>query len=422
MGCGNIAWWRAMTDDLDTLVDRHGTIEHFLVQQDFVLLQPQRVGIAEYSIPGASWKSKRSGAAGYADIVSFVSSEIWEIKPRSGGDKPAVDKAKHYVTQAQAKCGPKWHLGDSYSTSGGDGVVFHHKGGGNTAELMAKQGQKGAVLYYWKINGECVDVLDPVYRMAIYKIVMDTYFSSPVPQRLPGAQPRPNDVPPGKWKPPILRPDSVPAVLRVRQFLTAMVQAVQKVYPRILDGSAVAVALDLEIYNSIVGGSVVQRQVGMMQVPMDPTVTLYRQTVLALTVVGGSAPLVVGLGFGGGWVLGEVIAIGTTAIAATLRLVAGAATVTETAVTGGALLRTLTAALNASPIARLAVPAGASTVVFIIPSAASANPRTPDSVRVSIPLVKWLPPSDAQRARTGDSIQDGGKEFKVVALMGTDPD
>jgi hypothetical protein len=427
MACGDIASWRALTDDVESLVDRHGSIEHFLVQRDFVLLQPQRVGIAEFSIPGASWKGKRSGNTGFADIVSFASSEIWEIKPKSGGDKPAVDKATHYVNHAKTKCSTEWKLGKSYSTSAGDGVVWRYTEGGITAQLIAEQGQPGAVLYYWKINGN-EKQLDVFYRLAIYKIIVDAYFLRPQP--LPGAASAPNDLPPGKWKPPVLRPDSVtPAFIRIAnasRFGPAIMHMVQTSYnPRILDGSAVAVALDLEIYNLIVGPGLVEQRTRLLQVQTDPTVNLYRQTLFALTAVGAGSTGLVGAAIGGGWAIGELFALGSTAIVAIFRFVAGAIQVAraiEAAGSAGALINTLRASLSASAMARVFVPTGASMLAFVIPSASNAAPSTPVSLRVSIPLVKVLTPYEAQRTNLGDPIEVDGKEGITIALLGTGPD
>jgi hypothetical protein len=424
MTCGAIAWWRAITDDLESLVDRHGVIEHFLVQQDFVVLQPTRIGIAEYSIPGASWRAKKSGNYGFADLVSFATSELWEIKPKSGGDKPAVDKATHYVTHAKAQCGTQWALGKSYATSSGDGVVFRYAAGGVSAELFAEQGQPGAILYHWKISGKPVPVLAIEYRMALYEIVVNAYFSSPVPQRLPGARPAPDDLPPGRWKPPLYGPESVsPAFVRltgaVTRFLSALLKSVRTTYhTRILEGSAVAVALDLEVFNLIVGASVVQRQIGLLQVQSDQ---LFRQTATALSLALVSAPGLTVAAVAGGWALSEVISVAEIPVVVLDFVTVAAGTIRGVA-SGGALMESLLASLGRSAIARLAASIGASVVAFVIPSASSASPNTPVSVRVSVPLVQYLTPREAQRAKLGDRIKVNDKEAVIVALLVAGPD
>jgi hypothetical protein len=424
MACGSLDWWRAITDDLESLVDRVGTVEHFLVQRDFCLLQPHRVPLAEFSIPGASWRSKKSGNAGFADIVSFASSEIWEIKPQSGGDKPAVDKATHYVKHAKAECGPRWELGKSYSTSSRDGVVFRLDSPYTNVELVAEQGQPGAVLYYWRVDGAKVKVLSRVYRLAVYKIVVDSYFTSPTPQRLPGAQP--NDLPPGKWKPPVLRPESVSPVfvriLNAPRLGLAILQMVQTSFcRRILDGSVAAVGLDLEIYNSIVGPALVQQQTRMLEVRRDPTVTLYQQALLALTVAGGSAPVVTAIGLGGHWALTQAFALGPRAILATFRFVASSARAAKSASPAAGLPETLGASLRTSTMTRMLAPEDAFMLAFVTPHASTESPRTPVSLRASIPLIKVLTPYEAQRVNLGDSIEGDGKQGKIIALLGTRP-
>src|SRR5262245_1414468 len=102
MTCGTIAWWRE--PDFVGLLERHGQVEHLIVQFDF-LTQVERNGRAEYSIPSAS--KTRNGQTGYADIVAIATGEIWEIKPR-GREDQAFREAEWYVKKAKASCGPQW--------------------------------------------------------------------------------------------------------------------------------------------------------------------------------------------------------------------------------------------------------------------------------------------------------------------------
>lgn len=111
MSCGAIAWWRA--PDFAGLLERHGQVEHLVVQFDF-LTQVWRDPRAEYSIPGAS--KSRNGTTSYADIVSIWTREIWEIKPKHLEDQ-AFCEAAWYVKNAKVSCGPQWEPGGSFSTS-----------------------------------------------------------------------------------------------------------------------------------------------------------------------------------------------------------------------------------------------------------------------------------------------------------------
>ena len=155
MSCGDIFWWR--TPNPDNILQRHGAAEHLVIQFDF-LSQAIRNGRAEYSIPEAS---KKTGGTGFADIVSLASGEIWEIKPEHLV-KDAVDEAQWYVSKAKKSCPPpkpaqKWVAGESFTTSGRYGVpglVLRLSGGSMMAELYAKQGPPGAVLYKWYIDGK----------------------------------------------------------------------------------------------------------------------------------------------------------------------------------------------------------------------------------------------------------------------------
>src|SRR5450755_435878 len=110
MACGDISRWRA--PDFVGLLQRHGQVEHLVVQFDF-LVQPQRDGRAEYSLPGAS--KTQNGQTGFADIVSIATGEIWEIKSEKLEDN-AVKEAVWYVDKAKLACSPNWRAGTSFTT------------------------------------------------------------------------------------------------------------------------------------------------------------------------------------------------------------------------------------------------------------------------------------------------------------------
>lgn len=95
----------------------NGTIEHWLIQLDYVSRNPI-YGEIEYAIPGSS----ATGNRGYADIVNLQSNEIFEIKPDNFlGLNNGILEVDRYVTKAKDHCPvsassfpPQWSAGNNY--------------------------------------------------------------------------------------------------------------------------------------------------------------------------------------------------------------------------------------------------------------------------------------------------------------------
>lgn len=307
MTCGDIAWWRE--PDFIGLLQRHGEVEHLVVQFDF-LSQVQRDGRAEYSIPGAS--KSRSGNTGYADIVSIATGEIWEIKPKylksEDGETLAFKEAGWYAQNANASCGNKWRRGTSFTISefatteyGGGGVIYRVEGSGNKAELVAEQGRAGTVLYFWRINNKVGEKVDSLYRRYAYylrqQVITDYFTAGQPPQPLSGSKP-PDNFPPVKFKPPVLRPDA--CIPQLGKVIPTLIKSIHTTCAQtVVENSSVAVLLEARIFNALVGPSLVANRISMLQVKgADPTVTLYREALTVLTGVAaahGVVGLVIGL-------------------------------------------------------------------------------------------------------------------------------
>lgn len=417
MTCGEIAWWRA--PDLLGLLERHGQAEHLIVQFDFVS-QVQRNGRAEYSIPGAS--KRRNGTTGYADIVSITTGEIWEIKPKHL-EHIAFEEAAYYVTNAKASCGPQWHAGNSFTTSnrlGGNGVVYRIEGNGNKAELIAQQGRAGTVLYHWRINGKEVPSLAPYFAWAIRQQIVSDYFTaSQPPQPLPGSKP-PNNLPPGKFKPPVLRPDA--CIPQLAKYVPGLAESILTTCAQtVLENSTVAVLLESSVVNAMVGREVVADKVRMMQVKgPDPRATLYRETLTVLTgagvahgavaaVVAGSA-LAILVMEGGVGLVGGVAVFRCAAVP-----VAGQAVATQ------GLMGAIAAGVRAALATRSAVAAGAAFVAFVVPRASQAAPTIPVAADVFLPKFLVLEPGGPKATLLQSQTIDGA-EWIVVGLARTPPD
>lgn len=418
MACGDIYWWRA--PDFIGLLERYGQAEHLVVQFDF-LVQPQRDGRAEWSIPGAS--KTKSGDTGYADLVSNASGEIWEVKPENLEDK-AVSEANWYVTNAKKACGPQWKAGTSYQPTnryGTPGVVWQIQGGGNKAELVAKQGRAGAVLYFWRINGKPDPALAASFSWALRQAIVSDYFSvGGTLQPIPGAKP-PNNFPPPKFKPPVLTPGS--CIPEFNKFISLLLKSMRTTCaPVIFTNGAVAICIQASVYNSMVGPRLVAQQIGQMQVkPSDPAVRLYRET-LAILSGAAAAHGIVGIAIAIGAAIYLAIdalmvtAGGVVIVGAEATVVTGAA---PSLVSGG-FLGSLAAGLNTA--IRGAVAAGAAFLLLLTPRASNADPGTPVSVDVSLPKFVILTPAQATKARVGQSITIDGAEWIIAGIATTPPD
>ena len=417
MACGDIAWWRA--PDLIGLLERHGQVEHLVVQFDF-LVQAHRNGRAEYSIPGAS-KSKKGGE-GYADIASITSGEIWEIKP-DHLENDAVSEAAWYVQNAKRACGPGWQTGTSFTTTnryGTPGVVYRAQGGGNSAELVARQGRAGAVLYFWRINGQRDLALQAGFAWALRQAVVSDYFSTgQTLQPIPGSK-APNNLPPGKFKPPVLTPGA--CIPEFSKFIALLLKSIRTTCaPTIFESGAVAILVEESVFNAIVGPRLVAARIGSMQVkPSDPTVRLYRET---LTILTGAAAMhgFVGVAVGLTAAIYLAIAGAVEVIGGVIAFAVEAATVSgaPSLATGG-VLGTLTAGLGNA--FRTAVAAGAAFLVLATPRASMADAGTPVALDVSLPKFVVLTPAQAARAKGGDPMTVDGVQCRIAGIARTAPD
>lgn len=389
------------------------------MQFDF-LVQAHLNGRAEFSIPGAS--KKRNGDTGYADIASITTSEIWEIKPEHLEDQ-AVSEAAWYSQLASKSCGSQWRAGTSFTTTnryGIPGVVYRIEGSGIRADLIAKQGRAGAVLYYWEINGKREAARAAALSWALRQVIVRDYFSvGQTLQPLPGSK-APDNLPPGKFKPPVLMPgDCIP---ELGKFLQPLLKSIRTTCTSaVFEGGAVAVLLESSVYNGLVGPRIVAAQKRLMQVdPGDPTVKLYRQTIGILTATVG----VTGI-------LAIVLAGGEGAAAAMIRVVemigemvviVVEVVIVETAMEAlvGGVLGTLSTGLrNLLPTT---VAAGAGFLVFATPRASMADATTPVSVDVFLPKFVVLPPSQVANARIGQSTTLDGAEWFIAGIARTPPD
>lgn len=279
------------------LLERHGQAEHLVNQVDFST-QVWRGALTEYSIPGAS--KSFNGKTGFADIVSIETREIWEIKPKHLEDK-AFKEAEWYVKNAKISCHPQWIAGNSYTASnlwGGGGVVYRIEGKGNKAELIAQQGRPGTVLYFWRINGKEVPFPAANLSWAIKgQIVTDYFTAGQPPQPLPGSK-SPNNLPPGKFKPPVLMPDG--CIPQLTKFIPTLRQMIRTTCVQtVLENSTVAVLLEASVFNALVGREVVAKQISMLQVtPANPRDKLFRvamEALLGASVAHGVIGLAIGL-------------------------------------------------------------------------------------------------------------------------------
>ena len=434
-GCGKQHWWRE--PDLVTLLERYGAIEHFLIQIDFVA-QVWRLPDVEYAIPRSS--KGQPGHTGFADIVSALNHEIWEIKPR-GSEVAAAEEAKRYVTSAQAFCDPGWHLGRVYSTLTGDGVVFGTSGSGVTAELHAWQplGFDGVVVYEWRVNGKPVYLpkTNPFLVKALRERVVKTYFPTSATQRpLPGSKNPQTDLPPIRWRPPVLQPGGsvVDAWSSNRGVLTEVLKSIRSVHPLIAQNTGVAMLVERDALAITLGQQLPAAQQALMRVPEgDPTVTLYREAVAVLTAA-GCMHGAVAFAIGGVWLLAEAAVAGVAGIVVLAKEVAAAAVLEAATLRGAAAA--FVSGLQANPLLLIPVIPGATMIAFIIPTAAQAAPTSPqapspaapaaatrlESMRSSVPMFKLLGANDLSSARVGQSLQVNGTEWVVAAIAVAAPD
>lgn len=410
MSCGHVSWWRE--PDYAQLLVRYGQAEHLVVQHDF-LLQAKFDGRQEFAIPGAG--KRKNGQVGFADIVSLATKEIWEIKPENL-EALASKEAKHYVKQANSECGPGWQLGKTYTTKKGSGIVYLLEGGGVRAQLIAEQGTPGTVLYHWEVNGKRLAERMNIFmdRSIREAIVKEHFRSADAARPLPGAQP--NDVPPARWKRPILLPDSL--VPELSPFATKLMKAlVSTCCPLVLEDGGVAILLERTAYQYLIAPSIMAKKIALMQVQkQDPAVLLYRQTLAAFEFFAVSHGAVAASA-AGSWLIGEALIVGG-AVLIECPFVAGALKVGRNLPD---LIATFSASLGASAGYRAALEAGAAMLVFAIPRASQADPNVPVAVGAFVPRFESLTPYQAQRTQIGQTVQLDGVDHIVVGKASSAP-
>ena len=408
MACGDIAWWRS--PDLVGLLTRHGQAEHLLVQFDF-MRQVARDGRAEFSIPGAS--KTLVGQTGFADIVSVANREIWEVKSGNGdNEKLAVNESRAYVSKAQASCGPDWSQGTSYNSLDGTGVVYSLEGENIKAELVAEQAAAGAVLYHWRINGLKVKALDPFVALSLRMAVIQQFFGSEkAMQPLAGAQ-APGNIPPPRWKPPVLQPGGLIAPVLTR-YAGAILNAIrQTCCTYVAEGGGVAMLVDREFYDALVTQPQMQQTVQRLQVSTDPTLTLYR-IALALGALAGASQGALIAAVGGAWLI-KTAAVAAGAVVVELQLGAGIAARASGSLSGVAA--SLASTLQANLQLRTAVSAGATCLAFVIPRVSQGAPADPDAARTLMPKFRILSVPEVSQATIGQTMNVDGADWYVIAV------
>jgi hypothetical protein len=404
--CGEIAWWRNM--DVQGLLERHGQVEHLIVQMDFMgqlALEPR----AEFSIPA----SAKSGNTGYADVVALKDRQIWEIKPEHL-EPDAVVKATRYVACANVACGPGWVLGTGYQPSRSPLVDLQ---GTQSAKLFARQGQAGAILYWWEIDGQKVKTLTPQVAPYLRQAVVDQVFGRLVaPTTIPGAQP--TDVPPVKWTPLYFTPSLlVPELQSLATLFTDDFQlAGQSVfYP---DTWSALLLVEKAAYDRLVGPRLVAQRIAMLQPQSNPYQQLERDAYTAIQFA-FAAGMIAAIAFS----TGMGVAVPGTAMAA----VAVAAEV-EGATVGGVFVTELVTALRAAvapvaaPVFRAVTQGGsavlmlpATQIAFGLPEAQAATPTTLDRIDRKRVLYSTRNPDELGSFHVGQIMQDANGDEWVVA-------
>jgi hypothetical protein len=264
--------------------------------------------------------------------------------------------------------------------------------------------------------------LTPYFAWAIRQQIIADYFSAgQPPQPLPGSKP-PNNFPPVKFKPPVLWPDGcIPQLLK---FLPALSESIRTTCAQtVMENSSVAVLLEAAVFNSLVGPGLVANQISMLQVKgADPTVTLYRETLMVLSAAAaanGIVGIAIGLAYALPIILAGAVELVGAAIVFTCRAVAAAAGATTLTTEG--LLGTFVASLRAAPALRPAMAVGAGLLGFAIPRASRADPGKPVAIDVSFPKLILIKPGAAQ-PRVGQTSTIDGAEWFVAAVSRTGPD
>ncbi|RQP21304.1 hypothetical protein [Piscinibacter terrae] len=414
------------------LAVRYGQVEHLLVQRDFVA-QYARVGLAEFSIPGASktWIGRRrlpgemEPAEGFADIVAAASQEIWEIKPegasREAAEELASKEASWYVLHAKVQCGPQWRLGTSYSTRDGTGRVWFVESGGNRAELFAYQARAGAVLYYWRINGKKVENIvreDIWMSLGLRDVVVGQLYppkgaGAPLPGR-PG-----NNNGKEKWEPVKYRPPTfarggalIPALARLADVLLRSIRSLCCV--RLPEGGAVAVLIPTDIYEAVESQPRMQRTKELMQPRTDPTARLYREVLMLLQGASAGQGLV-GMVIYANWALAQLLEIGAIGLTVAVLRQSASAAVANLA-RAPAVLQTFGASVSGLTMLGARSAGAAELPVFIVPRATPRDPSTPVSLSAYSPLYLELTPAEAPKAEIGEERKIDGTVYRIAGL------
>jgi hypothetical protein len=94
-------------------VNFQGTVEHWLIQLDYVSKNPLN-GEIEYSIPNASLANPAN--RGFADMVDTHYGTMFEIKPNNpAGLANGTIEVQNYVNKANSNCNPPTQIGTNWS-------------------------------------------------------------------------------------------------------------------------------------------------------------------------------------------------------------------------------------------------------------------------------------------------------------------
>ncbi len=444
--CGQIAWWRA--PDLVALRERHGTIEHLVIQIEF-MGQLARNPRAEFSIPGAS--KSTAGATGFADVIALATREIWEIKPKHLAAQASAEAAK-YVGFAGGSCPPAWKSGTGYfpvrqwvfkfdgksplpaisfNNIGPKDPILVVEGPDLKAELVSEQGGPGAITYVWKIKGKEERSVPARIAWALRAVIVDVIFGltvSPVPQAnappvpvaLPGGAPAPfdkppvppDDLPPIQWRPLVYNAgDLLPEMLKALPSLQRTLQERCGLFQ--FPGTSVLLVLEEAAFNKMIGPRIVAFQLSQEALRTNPE---RWAEVLAIGAIGALADIVgitVIVVLGGGFALGPVGMQGAVATGGVVLVAleggAGAGTVAPAAPIAAGFVKSATA------VAALA----AGTVMFVgIPEARADDPKAVARVLAS-PMDLTIQKLRAPLPLVGSVVRHQGADWRVAGFAFT---
>ena len=227
-------------------------------------------------------------------------------------------------------------------------------------------------------------------------------------------------LPPLRWKPLIARePEALPEVRHLLPDLLAEVGCPQ----RVVEGGAIGVLVEQEVFNLIVGERM-RRELREKVDPLArrPDLLLYRHTLAVMSIVVGVQVIVIAAA-------GIVGSAGLGALAGLVDLAvkkAGSAVL----LVGRVIVRASQAAPRVqSQLARRFIESleratprllteGGRIAAFAVPYASKDDPNAkPTEIRASRPVFRMLTPAEAAAAQVGAAVPVDGVEHRVVAIF-----